>query len=804
METFLQDLRYAVRALLRAPGFTAAAVLTLALGIGANTAIFSVVNAVLLRSLPYPDPDRLVSVFHFAKGNETTMSPANFEDLRAQATSYEAMAAYYGSGLTLTGRDEAVRLEGAEVTGAFFDVLGVRPLLGRGFRPDENEAGKSDVAVLSHSLWKNRFAGDRGVVGRTVLLDGTPHTVVGVMPEGFSFPARRDVWIPVTKDGAWGPGNRGAWWISVIGRLKEGVTPERADTEARAVAARLEKAYPDVNTGVSFTALPAHEAIVGDVRGKLLVLLAGVGFVLLIACANVANLLLARSAARRGEIAVRIALGAGRGRLVRQFLTESAILGLLGGGAGLLLALYGTEVLVALKPQGIPRLDGVGVDGTVVAFTLGLSLLTGLLFGLVPALQLTRPGLVEELKEGGRGTQGGRRSARTRGALVLAQTALAVMLLAAAGLLLRSFLLLQGVDPGFEKGQALVFRVSVPGSAYDDARAVVFYDRLLERMRAIPGVQQAGAVMGRPMGGLGFGFSFEVDGWPEALPGQAPVMETRVATPDYFRAMGIPLLRGRAFTAADRAGSPQVVVLSESGVRKFFPNEDPMGKRIQLGWGLGEDRFAGGTVVGIVRDVKHFGLDEEEEPEIYLPHAQTPMKSMDVVLRTAVAPTSVLSAVRREVAALDPNVPVFKVETLEEVVGQSVSQPRFYTLLLGIFAAVALALAGIGIFGVTAYGVAQRTRELGIRMALGATAGEVVGLVVRQGMRVAAAGVALGLVGALLATRALRSMLFGVGAGDPITLVGVTAFLAAVALLACWIPARRAARLDPMAALRSD
>ena len=807
MDNFLQDIRYAIRRLVKAPGFAAVVIVTLALGIGANSAIFSVVNAVLFRSLPYPEPDRLVRLFQVPEeGGLATFTPMNFLDVQAGARSLVSSAAFTGAGYTLTGAGEPERIEGVEASASFFDVVGVRPAIGRGFLPDENQPGKTRVVVLGHALWTRRFASDSGVVGRTITLNAEPHTVIGVAPQGFSYPSKRDLWTPLEYDTEFMQQSRGAWYLNVIGRLRPGATVDQLSSEMGTVAKRLEQEFPGTNLRVGMTAQTLHEYTVGDIKPKLLVLLAAVGFVLLIACANVANLLLARAAAREGEIAVRAALGAGRGRLVRQLLTESVVLAFAGGVLGLFLAYLGTRFLLSLQPAGIPRLDVVRVDGAVVAFTTLVALVTGIVFGLIPAAQATRGDLVSSLKEGGKGALAARRAGRVREVLVVAEIAFAVMLLAGAGLLMRSFIRLQSVDPGFRATQALTFRVALPAAAYDDeAERAAFYERLLERIRALPGVADAGATMFLPLTGASFGFSFDVTGRAPPPPGEEPSMQTRVVTPRYFTAMGLQQIRGRPFAATDNAGSPQVAILSDAAVRKFFPNEDPIGKYITLGWGRGPGRTRnGGEVIGVVSSVRHFGLDADEDPEIYLPHAQMPVGGMSVVVHTSVPPATLGDAVRREVRALDPSLPVVNLQTLDEIVARSISQPRFYMLILTIFAAVALALASIGIFGVVSYAVAQRTREIGIRIALGATTDQVLHMVLRSAMRLALIGVAAGLVGSVLLSRTLASFLFNLSPNDPATLTAVGVGLSLVALAASALPAWRAARVDPVVALRAE
>ena len=806
MDHLKQDIQYAFRRLFKSPGFTLVAVATLALGIGANSAIFSVVNGVLLKPLPYPESDRLVGVYHVTEGQREVMSGPNFIDVTGAAKSLENAAAVNSTDITLTGDGEPVRLDIARVSASLFNVLRVRPMLGRTFNADENTPGKTDVVVLSHALWKGRFGGDPSIVGKHIMLDGVSKEVIGVMPAGFAYPVAREAWLPIKYDESFVSKQRAAWYLRVVARLKPGVTPQQSAAEVETLGKNLARQYPAANEGVGMTTFPLQEAMVGDIRGSVLVLLGAVGFVLLIACANVANLLLARAAARETEMAVRTALGARRGRLVRQLLTECVILSLAGGALGLLLGVWGVAFLVSLKPQGIPRLDAVTIDATVVLFTFGIAILTGLAFGVVPALHSTRGALSGSLKEGGRGAVTSRGGARIRGVLVVVEMALAVMLLAGAGLLMRSFVRLQSVDPGFNPVQTLSFELSLPDVQYaTEPRQVAFFDQLLPRLRALPGVRAADAVMMLPLTGNNFNISFEVAGRPPISPALQPTMEVRVATPGYLSEMGIPLKRGRGFTDDDKAGTPPVVILTETSAQKFFPNEDPIGKTIKLGWGRGAGKpKAGGEVVGIVGDVKGASLSEPNLPQIYLPYRQWPVESMSVVMKTTTPPESLVAAVRQEVHAIDPNLPVSGVGTLEKIIAESISQPRFYMMLLAIFASVALLLAAIGIFGVLSYAVSQRTREIGIRMALGAPGRTVVGLIVRQAMILVASGVAAGTIAALLVSKTITGMLFSVAPTDPVTFGSVAAVLVAVALFASYLPARRATRVDPIVALRAE
>ncbi len=806
MDTLLQDLRFALRTLAKSPGFTLVAVLTLALGIGANAAIFSVVNAVLLRPLPYADPDALVRLLTVEGGSRgPNMTPPDFLDLAERSRAFSDVAAYGQGSAALSGEGEPLRLNVARTSASFFRTLGVAPLLGRDFRAEDNQPGSEPVAVLGHGLWRQRFGGDPAVVGGRVTLNGKPHTVVGVMPPGFDYPAGGEAWVPLTYSEAFtGDDSRFNYSIEVIARARPGVTDGRMREDLDAVMAGIHDAHP-MKRSVTLEPVPLREHLLGDTRTPLLVLFGAVGLVLLVACANVANLYLARAASRQGEIAVRAALGAGRGRLVRQLLTESAVVALLGGGAGLLLASWATEVLVAMQPQGMPRLDEVRLDGAVVAFAAGAAVLAVLLVGLVPALRATRSDLARTIRESG-GARGGRGGNRLRAGMVVAELALSVVLLAGAGLLVRSFVRLLAVDPGFRTEGALAFEVALPGAAYgSDGEVDAFYSRLVERIGELPGVGPVGAAASLPMTGYGMGSSFSVEGGPPPSPGDGRELQVRAATPDYFRAMGVRLLRGRGFEAQDRKGTPPVVLLNDAAVRRFFPDEDPVGRRLALTWWRdGETDPVGGTVVGVVGDVRERGLDREAVPTLYVAHSQVPLRSMHVVARTAADPLALAAAVRREVTALDAAIPVANVRTLDALVAESVSARRFYMLLLGVFAAAALVLAAIGVFGVMSYSVARRTREIGVRMALGAHAGRMLRLVLREALGLAALGVALGVAGALALTRLLSGLLYGVTATDPLTFVAVAATLSAVALLASYLPARRATRVDPMVALRSE
>jgi len=804
MDHLRQDVLYALRRLIKAPAFSIVAIVTLALGIGANSAIFSVVNGVLLKPLPYPEPDRLVGVYHTTEGRRVVMSGPNFIDVAKSATTFENAAAIATTRTILTGEGEPARLPVAEVSASLFNVLRVAPALGRTFAANENTPGNTNVVILSHALWQQRFGGDRGVIGKRIMLDGEPKEVVGVMPAGFAYPSGRQAWLPIAYDENFVTRQRGAWMLDVVARLKPHVTPQQSAAEVETLGRHLAQQYPDANAEIGMTTYPLLESMVGDIRRAVLVLLGAVGFVLLIACTNVANLLLARAAARESEMAVRSALGANRQRLVRQLLTESVLLSLVGAGFGLLLAVWGVDLLTRLQPAGIPRLDNVRVDATVVLFTIATAIVTGVLFGLVPAFSATRMSNV--LKESGRGAVGARAGNRVRGVLVVAELALAVMLLAGAGLLLRSFMKLQAVDPGFKLEPALTFDLTLPDARYkEDGPRIAFFDQLLPRLRALPGVRAASSVMGLPLNGLDFVISFQVKGRPPVPPAQQPSMQVRVATPEYFDTIGIPLKRGRVFTDDDRPGTPRVVLITESAAHEFFPNEDPIGKTITLGWGRGPGTpRAGGEVVGIVGDVKDAGLNEPNPPQIYLPYRQWPVGSMTMILETAVPPPSLADAVRAEVYAIDANLPVSNVSTLDAIVAKSISQQRFYTLLLTIFAAVALVLAAIGIFGVLSYAVSQRTREIGIRMALGAEGRTVVGLIVRQAMVLVGCGVAAGLALGLVLSQTMTKMLFDVRPTDPATYAGVSVVLALVALLASYLPARRATRVDPIVALRAE
>ena len=814
MDTIWQDIRYGLRMLLKAPSFSIVATIALALGIGANTAIFSVVNAVLLRPLPFPDSDRLMTVWETDRRRGTergTASYPNFADWRDQNQSFEKLAAYHGADYTLTGHGDAVRLQGSVVSADTFQMLGVAPVFGRTFLPEEDKPGeKSRVVMLSHELFQRHFNANPQVIGQSVLLDEKAYTVVGVMPQGFQFPIQNEpveLWTTFSVESEGKEpmtAQRGAHYIRVVGRLKPGVTEDQARAEMSTIGARLEQQYPDKNLHRGITVIPALEALVGDIRPALLILLGAVAFVLLIACANVANLLLARAMTRYKEMAIRSALGASRWRIVRQLMTESVLLSLAGGALGLLLAVWWSDLLVALNSNNIPRALHVGLDYRVLGFTLLLSLATGLIFGLAPALHSTGSQPSETLKESGRGTGGGASRNRTRSVLVVSEVAIAVVLLVSAGLLIQSLWRLRQVSPGFDSRNVLTFTVGLPSVRYPTEKQGRFFDDLIARIQTLPGVQSASVVMPLPLSGDRFSLSFETEGRPVAK-GEEPSADFYNIGLGYFRTMGIPLLQGRDFTSAETPDSPGVIIVNQTFAKKFFPNEDALGKRIKPGISVFEDKDPiMREIVGIVGDVRHRSLSTEVRPAFYVPQAQVPFDYMTVTVKTSNDPQSILSSIQNEVRQLDKDLPLFAVKTLDEYVADSVATPRFNTTLLTLFAAVALVLTVVGLYGVMSYSVAQRTNEIGIRMALGAQTRDVLRLIVGQGFRMVALGLVIGLAGAFGLTRLMASLLFGVGAKDPVTFATVASVLALVALLACYLPARRASKVDPIEALRYE
>jgi len=802
-DALVQDVRYALRMLRQAPGFALVAVLTLALGIGATTSIFSVVRGVLLRPLPFAAPERLVRMWQASPSQNQArgeVSPLDFADWKARQRSFEDLGTWWYvegmSGSNLSGDGEPQRLPAAFVSDGFFSTLGVAPLLGRALLPGEHLPGHNAVAVLSHGLWQRRFGGDRGILGRTLTIDEVPTTVVGVMPAGFDFPSERvDLWLSDSRISESGiPRLRQVRWQSVVARLKPGVSLEAARSEMNGVARQFAEEYPATNvqtTGV--TVLPLHEAVTGDVRVGLMVLLGAVGFLLLIACVNVANLMLTRATARERELAVRAALGAGPGRLVGQLLTESLVLALLGGAFGVLLAVWGTELLVAFSVKQLPRLREVRVDGAVLAFAMGATLFTGVLFGLLPAWRARSPQLAPVLKAAGRGMTG-TGGARLRGALVVAEVALAVVLMAGAGLSVRSLMSLLSVEPGFRPEGAVVVSFSSSPGARPKAQ---YLAEVLERVREVPGVQVAGTAKNLPLEGSGEPAPLVLAGQPAESAADAPRVRHLHVSNDYFRAMGIPLLRGRAFTPQDMGNAPPVLMVNEAFVRRFFPGEDAVGQGIQ--W---DDTVA--PIVGVVGDVRQESLSEPAPPLVYVHVLQNTRSSVNLVVRGQGAPLQLAAAVRQAIWSVNPDQTITRITTLEEVVGGSVARPRLIASLLGLFAVLALVLGAVGIYGVLAYTVGQRQREIGVRLALGARPAEVLSMVLRSGMRLAGLGVALGVAGALALSQVMGSILYGVAPHDPLTFGGVAVVLLGVALAACLVPARRAMRVDPAVSLRAE
>jgi predicted permease len=808
MSNLLHDARLALRALRRQPGFAAVAILTLALGIGATTAVFSVVYGVLLRPLPYPDAERLVRVYADREGVQWTASPPDFTDWRAQATSFEDLAALAPTSLAVTGDGPAQQRAAARVTAAFFPVLGVTPALGRGFTDAHEVPGQNRVVVLSDALWRSQYGADPGIVGRTMRLDGVDSDVIGVMPAGFAEPAAAELWVPLAFTPRDLTTQRGAHYLSVYGRLRPGVTVDRADREMREIAARIDAAYPEANPGWRAQVTSLRDALVGDAQRPLYALLGAVGLVLLMTCVNVASLLLSRAVARDHEIAIRVALGVNRLRLVRGVLAESLVLALAGGALGVAFATWGIAALGRLAPADLPRMEQVGVNPLVLGFTLGVSGLTALLFGAAPSLQLLRRRNDAGIVTGPRGGTAGRVAQRWRRGLVTAQIAFAVTLVAGAGLLIKSFGRLMATDPGFRPDGVLTFNLALPDNGYQEpARVDAFARNVEERLRALPGVDDVGMVFGLPLSGFSYSISVRTLDGRALTPEEEERLgaQLRFVTPGYFRTIGMTVLRGRGITDADVAGGRPVAVINETAARRLFGNDDPIGRHLEFGtsMGLGGDRV-NGEIVGLVRDVKDVALGDPARGHVYFAHAQWPVGFLQPVLRTSGDPLALAASAQRAVAAVDPDVPVYRVRSLAQMRAASAARERFLMLVLGVFAGAALALAAVGIYGVVAHTVAQRTRELGIRMALGARAADILWLILRQGAILGGLGAALGLIGALVASRALARLLYQVTPSDPPILALGVVGLFVITLVASYLPARRAAGADPVEALRHE
>jgi putative ABC transport system permease protein len=808
MDWISADVRYGLRSLMKRPGATSIALLTLALGIGVNTAIFSAVDSILLRPLPFKDPDRLVSVWEQSPAlgiQQNQAAPANFFDLRNQSQVFEALGAYGPLDINLTGDGEPERLDGQLVSANVFSILGVAPALGRTFLPNEDQPGREHVAVLSDALWQRRFNGDPSILNRTVTLNGESFTIVGVMPRGFFFPLRETaLWVPWAMEPDQASG-RGDHYLGLVGRLKPDITVERANADLAAIGQRLSVEYPRANEGLGFIARSLHRDYVGDLRLPMLILFGAVGLVLLIACANVANLLLAQATTRRKEIAIRIALGARRWTIVRQMLVESLLLAGGGGLLGVLGAFWGVQALAKLLPESLSKLQGVTIDARVLLFTLGVSVLTAVVFGGLPALLASRTTPGATLSDVARDMAGGTSGRHVRRVLVVSEVALAVVLLVSAGLLIRSFQLLRQVDAGFQTENALTMRMVLPFPKYakQEARRA-FFDEVLRQVKEVPGIEAAGVITFLPLSFNGMNFSFSVEGRPAPSDMKLPFALFRVVSPEYFRAMGIPLLRGRFFEAHDMPDVTPVTVIDRRLAERYWPGEDPIGKRLKVGPADSPNAWL--TVVGVVGDVRQTGL-YEQRLEFYVPYMQERRSFMaprDLVVRTKADPALIAAAVRNAVWKVDKDQPVSNVRTMDQVFAAAISGERFQALMLGLFAALALVLACVGLYGVISYSVVQRTHEIGVRMALGAQPVDVLTLVIRQGMLLTFAGLVVGIVAGTFVTRVLTDMLFGVTPRDPLTFAGVPVLLLLVAFLACYVPARRATRIDPLEALRYE
>lgn len=808
MRTLWIDFKYGIRMLRKAPAFTAAAVIALALGIGANTAIFSVVNAVLLRPLPYREPDRLVMVWE--KNNRTgnarnVTSPANHFDWKSQNSVFSDVAAFafFTAPWTLSGSGERVEVKAQLVTSNFFSVLGIQPARGRAILPSEDLPDAPRVVVISDGLWKSRFGSDPAMAGRTVTLNGESYNVVGIMPPGFQFLLRDvEIWAPLQLNPARNYRQGSGRWMETVARLKAGVAIEQAQSEMSGIAARLATQYPEFNRNWGVNLVPVEEQVAGDVRRPLWILLCAVGFVLLIACANVANLQLARAAARRREISIRTSLGAGKWRLVRQLLTESLTLSTLGGAAGLMLAKWGLDALILASPSDLPRLQEISMDHTVLLFTVAISALTGIVFGLAPAFGVTARNTQETLKETGRGSLGGRTSGAIRNGLVIAEVALSLILLAGAGLLIHSLSKLRGVDPGFADDHLITFKLEAPQTrTEDDARTARFFASSQQHFAQMPGVRSVSAINFLPFGGLRSATGFIIEGRPAPSAGERPGTDVRVIVPAYFHTMGIPLLRGRDFDPRDNdPGAPLRFVVNQTFARRYFTGEEILGKRITVSMAKTNTP---GEIIGVVGDMKDLSLDQQPVPTVYYPHAHLAWPSMAVLVRADATP-EMLSRLKSAVAALNPTQAAPEFRSMQLVIGETLNRPRFYTLLLALFAAVAATLAAVGIYGVISYTVTQRTHEIGLRMALGAKQGDVLKLVARGAAVLGAVGIGIGLVVSLVVLRVMESLLFEVESYDPVTLATVATVLGLLTLAGAWMPARRASRVDPMIALRHE